>query len=111
MMGAVAQYEKIPNRAETPRRTDAEAGERRALRRPEAYGFYEGEAAAVERVKALRAEGLGFDRIAARLNEESIPPARGRGMAWLSIEFYGKEGESRGSQGQRERQRTPRRKG
>jgi hypothetical protein len=29
------------------------------------YGYYEGEAATLERLKALRAEGLGFDRIAA----------------------------------------------
>ena len=31
------------------------------------YGYYEGEAEALERLKALRAEGLGFDRIAAGL--------------------------------------------
>ena len=37
------------------------------------FGHYEGDAAAIERMKALRAEGLGFDRIAARLNEESVP--------------------------------------
>jgi len=33
---------------------------------------------ALERVKALRAEGLGFDRIAARMNEERIPTRTGR---------------------------------
>jgi hypothetical protein len=42
------------------------------------YGYYEGEAAALERLKALRAEGLGFDRIAARLNEEGIPTRTGK---------------------------------
>jgi hypothetical protein len=37
------------------------------------YGYYEGESIALDRVKARRAEGLGFDRIAARLNEEKVP--------------------------------------
>jgi hypothetical protein len=37
------------------------------------YGYYEGEAEALERLKTLRAEGLGFDRIAARMNEEHVP--------------------------------------
>jgi hypothetical protein len=31
----------------------------------------------LERMKALRAEGLGFARIAAKLNEEGIPPRSG----------------------------------
>jgi len=42
------------------------------------YGFYEGEAEALGRVKALRAEGLGFDRIAAKLNEEGVPTRTGK---------------------------------
>jgi hypothetical protein len=33
-------------------------------------------------VKAFRAEGLGFDRTAVRLNEETSRPAGARGMAW-----------------------------
>jgi hypothetical protein len=42
------------------------------------FGSYEGEAAALERMKALRAEGLGFDRIAERLNGEGFPTRTGR---------------------------------
>jgi len=42
------------------------------------FGYYEGEAAALDRMKALRAEGLGFDRIAARLNDEHVPTRTGR---------------------------------
>jgi len=42
------------------------------------YGAREGEAAVLARVKALRSEGLGFDRIAARLNEEQVPTRTGR---------------------------------
>ena len=46
------------------------------------FGFYEGEAAALERAKELRAEGLGFDRVAACLNEENVPTRTGRSVAW-----------------------------
>ena len=42
------------------------------------YGFYEGEQATIERIKDLRAEGMGFDRIAARLNEEGLKPRTGK---------------------------------
>jgi hypothetical protein len=42
------------------------------------YGYYEGEAAALDRLKALRGEGLGFDRVAARMNEEGIPTRTGK---------------------------------
>jgi hypothetical protein len=37
------------------------------------FGFFEGEAEAIRRMKALREMGLGFDRIAAQLNKEGIP--------------------------------------
>jgi len=37
-----------------------------------------GEDAAPERLKALRAEGLGFARIAARMSSEGIPTRTGR---------------------------------
>jgi len=71
---------------EAPRRRDA--GKRARKGRCEGrktYGFYEGESAVLERAKALRAEGLGFDRIAARMNEEWIPTRTGRrGMESLS---------------------------
>lgn len=42
------------------------------------FGYYEGEAVALNRMKALRTEGLGFDRMAARLNEEGIPTRTGK---------------------------------
>ena len=42
------------------------------------YDFFEGDAVGLERVTALRAEGLGFDRIAAKLNDEGIPTRTGR---------------------------------
>jgi hypothetical protein len=42
------------------------------------FGYYEGEQIAVERMRALKNEGLGFDRIACQLNSEGIPTRTGR---------------------------------
>jgi DNA invertase Pin-like site-specific DNA recombinase len=78
MMGAVAQYEKsqIVLKLRGARlRMRAKEG-RCEGRKP--FGFYDGEAAALERVKSLRKEGLGFDRIAAKMNEEGIPTRTGK---------------------------------
>src|SRR6266852_5482077 len=73
MMGAVAQYEKsqivLKLRGARIRKRAKEG--RCEGRKP--YGFYEGEARAIERIKALRASGMGFDRAAAKLNEEGVP--------------------------------------
>jgi|SRR5271157_108808 len=78
MMGAVAQYEKsqivLKLRGARVRKRAKEG--RCEGRKP--YGYYDGEAATLERLKALRAEGLGFDRIAARMNQEGVPTRTGR---------------------------------
>jgi len=37
------------------------------------FGYYHGEGEIIVRMKALRATGLGFDRIAARLNDDDVP--------------------------------------
>ena len=42
------------------------------------FGYYPGEKTALDRISALRNEGLGFDRIAARLNDEGIPTRTGK---------------------------------
>jgi DNA invertase Pin-like site-specific DNA recombinase len=78
MMGAVAQYEKsqiVLKLRGARMRKRAKEGWCEG-RKP--YGYYEGEAEALERMKSLRVEGLGFDRIAARLNDEHIPTRTGR---------------------------------
>jgi DNA invertase Pin-like site-specific DNA recombinase len=78
MMGAVAQYEKsqIVLKLRGARlRTKAKTG-RCEGRKP--YGFFEGENEVLSRIRALRAEGLGYDRIAAKLNEEQVPTRTGR---------------------------------
>ena len=78
MMGVFAQYDKsqivLKLRGARMRKRAKEG--RCEGRKP--FGFYAGEAAALERVKALRAEGLGFDRIAVKLNEEGVPTRTGR---------------------------------
>jgi DNA invertase Pin-like site-specific DNA recombinase len=78
MMGAVAQYEKsqiVLKLRGARMRKRAKVG-RCEGRKP--FGFYPGEALALERTKTLRAEGLGFDRIAAKLNEEGVSTRTGR---------------------------------
>jgi DNA invertase Pin-like site-specific DNA recombinase len=83
MMGAVAQYEKsqivLKLRGARMRKRAKEG--RCEGRKP--FGYYEGETTALERLKSLRAEGLGFDRIAARMNEEHIPSRTGK--AWHGV--------------------------
>jgi len=78
MLGAVAQYDKtqivLKLRGARMRKRNSEG--RCEGRKP--FGFYDGEDAVLERMKALRDEGLGFDRIAVKLNEEGIKPRRGR---------------------------------
>ncbi|HKD05605.1 MAG TPA: recombinase family protein [Bryobacteraceae bacterium] len=72
LMGAVAQYDKSQIVAKLRgARMRKRANEGRCEgRKP--YGFYDGETAVIGRMKALRAEGLGFDRIAGRMNAEGL---------------------------------------
>jgi DNA invertase Pin-like site-specific DNA recombinase len=72
LMGAVAQYDKsqiVAKLRGARMRKRAKEG-RCEGRKP--YGFYDGENAVIERMKALKAEGLGFDRIAAQMNAEGL---------------------------------------
>jgi DNA invertase Pin-like site-specific DNA recombinase len=78
MMGVFAQYDKsmvVLKLAGARARARAHKG-RCEGRKP--FGYYPGEAAAMERIHALRKEGLGFDRIAAQLNADGIPTRTGR---------------------------------
>jgi hypothetical protein len=59
------------------------------------FGFYQGESAVLDRVKALRTEGLGFDRIAVRLNEDHVPTRTGRPWHGIVINRIGKRDEQR----------------
>jgi DNA invertase Pin-like site-specific DNA recombinase len=78
VFGAIAEYEKtmiVLKLRGARTRTRAREG-RCEGRKP--FGYFQGEAAALARIKALRSEGIGFDRIAARLNEEKISTRTGK---------------------------------
>jgi DNA invertase Pin-like site-specific DNA recombinase len=78
MLGAVAQYDKsqivLKLRGARMRKRATEG--RCEGRKP--FGRDEGERATIERMKALRAEGLAFNRIAERLNSEGQPTRTGK---------------------------------
>jgi hypothetical protein len=58
------------------KRAPAERGQGR-----KPYGFYEGEQAVIERMRAWKEAGMGYDRIAGQLNEEGVKPRSG-GRWW-----------------------------
>jgi DNA invertase Pin-like site-specific DNA recombinase len=77
LMGAVAQYDKsqiVLKLRGARMRMRAKEG-RCEGRKP--YGFFDGEDAVIERMNALRATGLGFDRIAAQMNAEGLKTRTG----------------------------------
>jgi len=85
IMGAIAEYEKamlvlklrgarMRMRAKTGRCEGAKP-----------YGTFPGESEVIERMKALRATPMGFDRIAGALNAEGIKPRRGRRWHGLTV--------------------------
>lgn len=49
------------------------------------YGALAGEGEVLERIHALRASGMGFDRIAASLNAEGVRPRRGARWHGLTV--------------------------
>lgn len=72
VFGAIAQYEKamiVAKLRGARERAKAKAG-RCEGQKP--YGFFEGEVAALERMKALRAQGLAFEAIASTLTREGF---------------------------------------
>jgi DNA invertase Pin-like site-specific DNA recombinase len=78
LMGAVAQYDKsqivLKLRGARMRKRAKEG--RCEGRKP--FGRDDGERAALERMKGLRAGGLAFDRIADQLSAEGVPTRTGR---------------------------------
>jgi DNA invertase Pin-like site-specific DNA recombinase len=77
MMGVFAQYDKsqivIKLKAARMRKRAKEG--RCEGRKP--YGHYDGEPEILQRMKALRATDMGFDRIAAQLNAEGVQTRTG----------------------------------
>jgi len=77
VMGAVAQLDKsnLVAKLAGARARKAARGEKAVGSYP--FGHYAGEAETVELMKQLRADGLGFDRIAAELNRRGVQTRRG----------------------------------
>jgi DNA invertase Pin-like site-specific DNA recombinase len=85
IFGAIAEYEKtmivlklrgarLRMRARTGRCEGAKS-----------YGTFPGEKEVIARMQALRATGMGFDRIAAALNSENVHPRRGARWHGLTV--------------------------
>jgi hypothetical protein len=77
MMGAVAQLDKSNIVAKLRGARMRKRAKEGRCEGAKPYGFYEGEAVVLERMKALRGSNLGFDRIAATLNAEGLKPRMG----------------------------------
>jgi DNA invertase Pin-like site-specific DNA recombinase len=78
IFGAIAEYEKtmIVLKLRGARARARAKNGRCEGRKP--FGYFEGEPDAMTRIRTLRAQGLGFDRIAVRLNEERISTRTGK---------------------------------
>ena len=77
-MGAIAQWEKtviVQKLRGARQRAKAKHGRCEGAK---PYGTLRGEAEVVERIRELRAKGLGFDRLAAQLDKEGIKTRRGK---------------------------------
>jgi hypothetical protein len=77
-MGAVAQYDKsqiVAKLKGARMRMKARDGHCEG-RKP--FGYNEGEAETLERMKSLRAAGMGFDGIARELNAQGVPTRSGK---------------------------------
>jgi len=85
IMGAIAEYEKtmiVLKLRGARMRQKAKTGRCEGAK---PFGWFEGEQAIIERMEALRASGMGFDRIAAELNAEGIKPRRGERWHGLQV--------------------------
>jgi DNA invertase Pin-like site-specific DNA recombinase len=85
IFGAISEYEKtmIVLKLRGARvRQKARTGHCEGAK---AFGTLPGEAAIVERMQALRAQEMGFDRIAAKLNEDGVKPRRGARWHGLTV--------------------------
>ena len=86
IFGAISEYEKtmiVIKLRGARQRKKARTG-RGEGRKP--YGHYPGEKRVVERMRALRKEGLGFDRLACTPQRRRVPHTQGDGLAWIRRE-------------------------
>ena len=80
IFGAIAEYDKamIVSKLRGARQRKKALTGRCEGNKP--YGHYPGEKTTLERMRELKAEGLGFDRLAAKLHEEGFRTRKG--TAW-----------------------------
>lgn len=78
IFGAIAEYEKTMIVLKLRGARIRAKAKRGRCEGRKAFGYYEGEAEALERMRTLRNEGIGFDRIAVKLNEEGVPTRTGK---------------------------------
>ena len=77
IFGAIAEYEKtmiVLKLRGARQRMKAKSGRCEGAK---PFGDLPGEVAVIDRMKALRASGMGFDKIAEELNAEGVNPRRG----------------------------------
>ena len=85
MLGAIAEYEKtmlVTKLRGARLRKKARTG-RCEGRKP--YGYYSGEKRILDRMEALRAQGLGFDQIAKQLATEGLMNRRGKPFGGFAV--------------------------
>jgi DNA invertase Pin-like site-specific DNA recombinase len=70
VFGAIAQYEKAMIVAKLRGARDRVKAKQGRCEGRKPYGYFEGEAETLKRIQELRGEGMGYDRIAERLNAE-----------------------------------------
>jgi DNA invertase Pin-like site-specific DNA recombinase len=85
IFGAISEYEKTMIVLKL-RGARARAKARRGrCEGAKPFGYFDGEPDTIARMKALRASGMGFDRIAAALNAEGVKPRRGERWWGLTV--------------------------
>ncbi len=85
IFGAIAEYEKtmiVLKLRGARQRIKAAEGRCEGAK---AFGTYVGESVAIDRMKELRTSGIGFDRIAVRLNSEGFKPRRGAAFYGITV--------------------------
>jgi len=85
IFGAISEYEKtmiVLKLRGARARAKARSGRCEGAK---PFGHFDGEADIIARMKALRASGMGFDRIAATLNVEGVKPRRGEKWWGLTV--------------------------
>jgi DNA invertase Pin-like site-specific DNA recombinase len=80
IFGAIAEYERAMIVAKLRGARMRKKAKEGRCEGAKPYGFYQGESEILERMQTLRAEGLSFDGVAAKLNAKGLKPRKAE--AW-----------------------------